>query len=70
MKEYEKNFIWNKFINQLKEEYFNITNQNITEMLVDSGGEDNEENNAEVMPNYNSYYNETFFDDNDMILDD
>lgn len=70
MKEYQEKFIWNKFLEKLRNETVQ-KNQNITEMIVDSNDEDNiEGNNEEVMPNYNSLYNETFLDDNDMILDD
>lgn len=70
MKEYQEKFIWNKFLEKLRNETVQ-KNQNITEMIVDSNDEDNiDGNNEEVMPNYNSLYNETFLDDNDMILDD
>ena len=71
MKEYEEKFIWSKFINKLKEDFAKKINKNIEEMLVDSSDEDNiDGNNIGMMPNYNSLYNETFLDDNDMILDD
>lgn len=71
MKEYEEKFIWSKFINRLKEDFEKKINKNIEEMLVDSSDEDNiDGNNIGMMPNYNSLYNETFLDDNDMILDD
>ncbi len=72
MKEYKDKFIWNTFINQLKENNINEKkNINITEMIVDSSEEEIiDGNNEESMPNYNSLYNDTFLDDNDMILDD
>jgi len=70
MKEYKEKFIWNKFLNMLREQFVQ-KNKNLTEMIVDSSDEENiGGNNEEVMPNYNSLYNETFLDDNDMILDD
>ena len=70
MKEYKEKFIWNKFLNMLREQFLQ-KNKNLTEMIVDSSDEENiDGNNEEVMPNYNSLYNETFLDDNDMILDD
>jgi hypothetical protein len=70
MKEYKEKFIWNKFLNMLREQFVQ-KNKNLTEMIVDSSDEENiDGNNEEVMPNYNSLYNETFLDDNDMILDD
>ena len=71
MKEYKEKFIWNKFLDQLKNISVGKINNNIVEMIVDSSDEDNiDGNNIEMMPNYNSLYNETFMDDNDMILDD
>lgn len=72
MKEYKDKFIWNNFINKLKNEFVEKTNRNLDDMIVDdSSVEDNlGVNNEEMMPNYNSLYNETFMDDNDMILDD
>ena len=75
MKEYKEKFIWNKFLNMLREQMyqknFDKSLKNLTEMIVDSSDEENiDGNNEEVMPNYNSLYNETFLDDNDMILDD
>ena len=70
MKEYKEKFIRNKFLNMLREQFVQ-KNKNLTEMIVDSSDEENiDGNNEEVMPNYNSLYNETFLDDNDMILDD
>lgn len=70
MKEYKEKFIWTKFLNMLREQFVQ-KNKNLTEMIVDSSDEENiDGNNEEVMPNYNSLYNETFLDDNDMILDD
>ena len=73
MKEYKNKFIWNNFINKLKESNIKEkNNRNITEMIVDSSEEEEiiDGNNEEPMPNYNSLYNDTFLDDNDMILDD
>ena len=71
MKEYKEKFIWNKFLDQLKNISVGKINNNIVEMIVDSSDEENiDGNNIEMMPNYNSLYNETFLDDNDMILDD
>ena len=72
MKEYKDKFIWNNFINKLKTEFVEKINGNLDDMIVDdSSVEDNlGVNNEEMMPNYNSLYNETFMDDNDMILDD
>ena len=71
MKEYKEKFIWNKFLDQLKNISVGKINNNIVEMIVDSSDEENiDGNNIEMMPNYNSLYNETFMDDNDMILDD
>ena len=71
MKEYKEKFIWNKFLDQLKNISVGKINNNIVEMIVDSSDEENiDRNNIEMMPNYNSLYNETFMDDNDMILDD
>lgn len=69
MKEYEEKFIWSKFLNKLKEDFVKKINKNIEDMLIDSSDEDNIDGNN-MMPNYISLYNETFFDDNDMILDD
>jgi len=71
MKEYKEKFIWNKFINKLKEDFKEKISGNLNEMIIDSSdGEDINRNNEEMMPNYNSLYNENFLDDNDMILDD
>jgi len=71
MKEYKEKFIWNKFLDKLKNIPTGKVNKNIVEMIIDSSDEENiDGNNIEVMPNYNSLYNETFMDDNDMILDD
>ena len=71
MKEYKEKFIWNKFLDKLKNISKDKINKNIVEMIVDSSDEENiDGNNIEMMPNYNSLYNETFMDDNDMILDD
>ena len=71
MKEYKEKFIWNKFLEKLREKKKKKINKNIAEMIVDSSDEENiDGNNIEMMPNYNSLYNETFMDDNDMILDD
>lgn len=69
MKEYEEKFIWSKFLNKLKEDFVKKINKNIEDMLIDSSDEDNIDGNN-MMPNYISLYNETFLDDNDMILDD
>lgn len=71
MKEYKERFVWNKFISMLKEDYKEKISGNLNEMIIDSSdGDDINRNNEEMMPNYNSLYNENFFDDNDMILDD
>ena len=71
MKEYKEKFIWNKFLEQLKKIPVGKINKNLVEMIIDSSDEENiDGNNLEMMPNYNSLYNETFMDDNDMILDD
>ena len=71
MKEYKERFIWNKFINKLKEDFKEKISRNLNEMLIDSSDEEDiNRNNEEMMPNYNSLYNENFLDDNDMILDD
>ena len=72
MKEYKERFIWNKLINKLKEDFTEKISRNLNEMLIDSSddGDDINRNNEEMMPNYNSLYNENFLDDNDMILDD
>jgi ribosomal protein S17E len=71
MKEYKERFIWNKFINKLKEDFKENISGNLNEMIIDSSdGEDINRNNEEMMPKYNSLYNENFLDDNDMILDD
>ena len=70
MKEYKERFIWNNFIDKLKDNIWGKFNRTITDMIVDSSDEEIiSGNNGEIMPNYNSLYNETFFDDNDMILD-
>ena len=66
MQEYKEKFIWNKFIEELKKKMKEKINKEISEMLIDSSDEDNEG----AMPKYNSLYNDNFFDDNDMILDD
>ena len=71
MKEYKEKFIWNKILEKLRDISGEKINKNIAEMIVDSSDEENiDGNNIEMMPNYNSLYNETFMDDNDMILDD
>lgn len=71
MKEYKERFIWNKLINKLKEDFTEKISRNLNEMIIDSSdGEDINRNNEEMMPKYNSLYNENFLDDNDMILDD
>jgi hypothetical protein len=71
MKEYKERFIWNKFINKLKEDFKENISGNLNEMIIDSSdGDEINRNNEEMMPNYNSLYNENFLDDNDMILDD
>ena len=71
MKEYNERFIWNKFINKLKEDFKENISGNLNEMIIDSSdGDEINRNNEEMMPNYNSLYNENFLDDNDMILDD
>ena len=71
MKEYKERFIWNKFINKLKEDFKEKISRNLNEMLIDSSDEEDiNRNNEEMMPKYNSLYNENFLDDNDMILDD
>ena len=58
MKEYREKFIWGNFIEKIKKE--------INDMIIDSSDDENENN----MPKYNSYYNDNFLDDNDMILDE
>ena len=72
MEEYKEKFIWNKFLEKLRVKHAEKINKNIVEMIVDSNDEENiDVNNMEMMPNYNSLYNETFMeDDNEMILDD
>ena len=47
-------------------ENINIINKELNEMTIDS----NDEENGDTMPKYNSLYNDNFFDENDMILDD
>ena len=66
MKEYKEKFIWNKFIEKLKKDLIAKLDKEISEMILDSSDEDN----VGAMPKYNSLYNDNFFDDNDMILDD
>ena len=69
MQEYKGKFIWNKFIEKIKKESkenINIINKELNEMTIDS----NDEENSDTMPKYNSLYNDNFFDENDMILDD
>ena len=72
MEEYKEKFIWNKFLEKLRVKHAEKINKNIVEMIVDSNDEENiDVNNMEMMPNYNSLYNETFMEyDNEMILDD
>ena len=69
MKEYKEKFIWNKFIEKLKKD-MKDTKENLDKelanMIIDSSDEDNDGS----MPKYNSLYNDNFFDDNDMILED
>ena len=66
MQEYKEKFIWNKFIEKLKKDMKEKINKELSEMIIDSGEEDNEG----AMPKYNSLYNDNFLDDNDMILDE
>ena len=66
MQEYNEKFIWNKFIEKLKKDMNEKINKELSEMIIDSGEEDNEG----AMPKYNSLYNDNFLDDNDMILDE
>lgn len=66
MQEYKEKFIWNKFIEKLKKDMNEKINKELSEMIIDSGEEDNEG----AMPKYNSLYNDNFLDDNDMILDE
>ena len=66
MKEYKEKFIWNKFIEKLKKDSIDKIDKEISEMIIDSSDEDNDG----AMPKYNSLYNDNFFDDNDMILDE
>ena len=66
MQEYKEKFIWNKFIEKLKKDMKEKINKELSEMIIDSDEEDNEG----AMPKYNSLYNDNFFDDNDMILDE
>lgn len=71
MQEYKKKFIWKEFLDKIKEDAVKNINKSIEEMIVDSSDKENiEVDKEEKMPNYNSLYNETFMDDNDMILDD
>ena len=73
MKEYKEKFIWSNFIEKLKKnDIKEYSYKYLADMIVDSSEEDiNNGNNEEVMmPNYNSLYNCTFLEDNDMILDD
>ena len=71
MQEYKQKFIWKEFLDKIKEDAVKNINKSIEEMIVDSSDkENNEVDKEEKMPNYNSLYNETFMDDNDMILDD
>ena len=44
----------------------NLEKNLLNEMTIDS----NDEENGDTMPKYNSLYNDNFFDENDMILDD
>ena len=72
MQEYKEKFVWNKFIEKMKKDIKDKINKEISEMIIDSSDEDNlcDNNNNGEMPNYNPLYNDNFFDDNDMILDD
>lgn len=71
MQEYKQKFIWKEFLDKIKEDAVKNINKSIEEMIVDSSDKENAEvDKEEKMPNYNSLYNETFMDDNDMILDD
>jgi hypothetical protein len=71
MQEYKQKFIWKEFLDKIKEDAVKNINKSIEEMIVDSSDKENVEvDKEEKMPNYNSLYNETFMDDNDMILDD
>ena len=66
MKEYKEKFIWYKFIEKLKKDIKEKLDKELADMLIDSGDEEN----GGSMPKYNSLYNDNFFDDNDMILED
>ena len=69
MKEYKEKFIWNKFINEIIDNY--SSKFNISEMIIESSDEENFiRNNDDMILSDNYLYNETFLDDNDMILDD
>ena len=69
MKEYKEKFIWNKFINEIIDNY--SSKFNISEMIIESSDEENFiGNNEDMILSDNYLYNETFLDDNDMILDD
>ena len=71
MQEYKNKFIWKELLDKIKEDVAKNNNKSIEEMIVDSSDKENVEiDKEEKMPNYNSLYNETFMDDNDMILDD
>ena len=71
MQEYKEKFFWNKIIEKMKKDMKDKINKEINEMIIDSSDEDNiGANNNNEMPNYNPLYNDNFFDDNDMILDD
>ena len=71
MQRYKEKFVWNEFIEKLKKDMKDKINKDLSEMIIDSSDEDDlcGNNNGE-MPNYNPLYNDNFFDDNDMILDD
>ena len=47
MKEYQEKFIWNNFINKLKEDFKEKINQ-INEMIIDSSDEENFNGNNEL----------------------
>ena len=66
MKEYREKFIWGNFIEKIKKDMNEKIKKEINDMIIDSSDDENETN----MPKYNSYYNDNFLDDNDMILDE
>ena len=70
MQEYKEKFIWNKIIERMKKDMKDKINKDLSDMIIDSSDEDNICANNNEIPNYNPLYNDNFFDDNDMMLDD